>query len=138
MITAVELFRGTMLRHSLIAYRDDGAGENGLPRFDAGDWPAYTPLRLPETVAIQKRLPPGAVALLINPAHSDPDLVLPVDANEMRFINAIDGRRTIGEIIYRVTLSRGSGRARLRAQARSLIERLWWYNQVVFDASPKS
>ena len=34
---ALELFRGTMLRHSLIAYRDDAPGDGGFPRFEGED-----------------------------------------------------------------------------------------------------
>ena len=56
---AVELFRGTLLRHSLIVYRDDRPGDDRLPRFDADDWLAYTPLRLPETVAVRNGCPPA-------------------------------------------------------------------------------
>ena len=46
---AVELFRGTMVRHKLIAYRDDRAGA-GQPITFAGDrWREYVPIRLPWT-----------------------------------------------------------------------------------------
>ena len=57
---AVELFRGTLLRHNLIAYRDDQPGGSDLPRFAGDGWLAYVPIRLPDTVCIQKKLPPGA------------------------------------------------------------------------------
>jgi SAM-dependent methyltransferase len=135
---AVELFRGTLLRHSLIVCRDDSPGGDDVPRFDGDVWLAYVPLRLAETVAVRKGLPPGAVAVLINPAHGDPDLVLPLDAAELRLVEAIDGRSTIDEIIHRLSKTRASDPRRLKDQAHSLFERLWWYDQVVFDISPKS
>ena len=99
---AVELWRGTMLRHSLIAYRDDRPGDRHLPRFDEDDWLGYTPLRLPETISVRERLPAGAAAALINRSHSDPDLVLFVDAAELQMVEAIDGQRSIADIVQRL------------------------------------
>jgi hypothetical protein len=82
---------------------------------------------MPDTLTIQERLPPGAAAVLINRAHTDTDLYLPIDAVEKRLLDAIDGERTIGEI---------AGDAH-RDVCRSLFERLWWYDQIVFDRSGK-
>jgi SAM-dependent methyltransferase len=130
---AAELFRGTMLRHSLIAYQDGGPGAGQLPRFDDDGWLGYTPLRLPETITVQQRLPAGAAAALINQSHSDPDLVLFVDAAELQMVAAIDGRRTVAAILQR----QASPARNLHQQARSLFRRLWWYDQVVFDAAHK-
>ncbi len=123
-----------MLRHSLIAYRDDGPGAGQLPRFDDDGWLDYTPLRLPETITVQERLPAGAAAALINQSHSDPDLVLFVDAAELQMVEAIDGRRSIAGIIQ-VLAGPASASRTLHEQARSLFQRLWWYDQVVFDTS---
>jgi len=131
---AVELWRGTMLRHSLIAYRADRPGDSHLPRFDGDDWLGYTPLRLPETISVRERLPTGAAAALINRSHSDPDLVLFVDAAELQMVEAIDGLRSIADIVQRLA-GPASPRRKLREQARNLFQRLWWYDQVVFDTS---
>ena len=131
---AVELWRGTMLRHSLIAYRADRPGDSHLPRFDGDDWLGYTPLRLPETISVRERLPAGAAAALINRSHSDPDLVLFVDAAELQMVEAIDGQRSIADIVQRLA-GPASPRRKLREQARNLFQRLWWYDQVVFDTS---
>src|SRR4029434_2534164 len=50
---AVELFRGTMVRHKVIAYRDDRAGA-GQPITFAGDvWREEVPTRLPRTGGIR-------------------------------------------------------------------------------------
>jgi len=130
--SAMELFRGTMLRHSVILYRDDRQGDCRLPRFDGNDWLGYTPLRLPETVSVRQRLPAGAAAALLNRSHIDPDLVLFVDSAELRLVEAIDGRRTIAGIIEHVATSKPAVRP-THEQARRLFQRLWWYDQVVFD-----
>jgi SAM-dependent methyltransferase len=127
---AVELFRGTMVRHKLIAYRDDRAGESQPITFVGDHWREYVPICLPWTVCIRERVPPGSVAVLINRAHAFPDLVLTVDATEDRLLGAIDGKRTLAEISECVTVAGRSER-----QALGFFERLWQYDQIVFDAS---
>ena len=97
---AVELFRGTMVSHSFIAYRDDDA-DGGQPITFAGDrWRDTIPIRLPWTVCVRERLPPGSVAVLINQSHTFTDLVFTVDAFEDQLLGAIDGNRTLGEIVH--------------------------------------
>jgi SAM-dependent methyltransferase len=123
---AAELFRGTMARHSLVAYRDD---EPGAPRelgLDGKDWPQYVPIRAPDTIAVEERLPPGAAAVLINRSHTHTDLYLPIDAEQKRLYDAVDGTRTIGGL--------AEEHGRLEA-AGPFFQRLGWYDQVVFDAS---
>jgi SAM-dependent methyltransferase len=127
---AVELFRGTMVRHSVIAYRDDRPAEHRPVRFEDGCWQSYVPIRLPMTISVQERLPPGAAAVLINRSHTYTDLYLPIDKDERLLFEAIDGRRTIAAIV-RSKWVRGQPLDR----ARSFFERLWWYDQVVFDVS---
>jgi SAM-dependent methyltransferase len=127
---ALELFRGTMVRHSLIAYRNDRPAETRPIRFDDGRWHDYVPMRLPRTISVQERLPPGAAAVLINQSHTYTDLYLPIDEREKQLFDAIDGTRTIAEIVR----STGAGDKHWE-RARTLFERLWAYDQVVFDAS---
>ena len=123
---AVELFRASMLRHSLIVGRDDGPDAAGTITFDADEWLGYLPLRLSGTICVQERLPTGAAGVLINRNHECTDLVLPVAEREKRWFDAIDGHRAIGDIVP----DDGD-----RPAARAFFERLWWYDQVVFDAS---
>ncbi|MFQ5527756.1 MAG: class I SAM-dependent methyltransferase [Thermoanaerobaculia bacterium] len=131
---AVELFRGTMVRHTLVAYRDDHPGDSQPIRFDGDRWHAYVPIRLPRTICIdeEQRVPPGAAAVLINQSHTDPDLVLPIDDEETRLLHAIDGTRTIHAIVANTRTSKNQEPLE---RARSFFDRLWWYDQVVFDAS---
>jgi SAM-dependent methyltransferase len=125
---AVELLRGTMIKHSFIAYRDDRAGESQPVAFDGDAWRAYVPMRLPWTLCIRERLRAGAAAVLINRAHAYPDLALPINSAQARVLAAIDGRSTIEEILRTTVGSDGT------EQARGFIERLWDYDQIVFDA----
>ncbi len=130
---AMELFRGTMSKHNFIAYRDDRSEESQPIRFEGDRWRHYVPLRLPWTVCVRERVPPGAVAVLINRAHTHTDLILPINAAQERLYGAIDGTRTIGEISRIATDdSKNKGGQEF---TRSFFEQLWWYDQVVFDAS---
>ena len=123
---AVELFRGSMLTHSLVAYRDDHPGGAQALSFAGDAWPGYVPIRLPDTICVEERLPPGAAGVLINRGHTYTDIYLPIDARQKKMFDAIDGSRTLGEI---------AGMHPRRDAARAFFERLWWYDQVVFDAS---
>ena len=131
---AMELFRGTMVRHSVIAYRDD-IRPAGAQRISFADdaWLDYVPLRMPDTICVQDRLPPGAVAVLINPTHAYRDLIMPIDATEKRLFDAIDGNRSVGGIMETTSPS-SQGKPQLD-MARAFFERLWHYDQIVFDAS---
>lgn len=124
---AAELFRGTITQHSFAAYRDDRPAEAQPIHFIGERWRNYIPIRLPWTVCVRDRVPPGSVALLINPAHKHPDLALPVNAAQYRLFNEIDGKRTLGEIV------RTAGKE--EARTVEFLQCLWQYDQVVFDAS---
>jgi SAM-dependent methyltransferase len=123
---AAELFRGTMVRHSVVVYRDDNAGGSQRPDFAGDAWPDYVPIRMPDTICVQERLPPGAAAVLINRTHTYTDIYMPIDAQQKKMFDAIDGAHSIGEI---------AGEHSPGDIARAFFERLWCYDQVVFDAS---
>jgi len=127
---AVELFRGTMVTHSFIAYRDDRDGGSQPITFDGDRWRDYVPIALPWTVCVRERLPPGSVAVLINRAHTFNDLVFTADAFEDRLLGAIDGKRTLGEVLRGAAVDAGGEPRALR-----FFERLWQYDEIVFDAS---
>ena len=130
---AVELFRGTMARHSVIAYRSDSPAALRAIAFSGDAWPAYVPIRMADTICLQERLPAGAAAVLINQTHTNTDLIVPIDAAEKRMFDATDGKCSIGEIARGIaTSSRNESPLDL---ARHFFERLWWYDQVVFDSS---
>jgi SAM-dependent methyltransferase len=123
---AIELLRGTMTKHSFIAFRDDRLGESQPITFAGEAWRGWVPLRLPWTLCIRDRVPPGFAAVLINQAHIYPDLALPIDKAQERIFAAIDGKRCIDDIL------RGNGGDE---QARRFIEQLWQYDQIVLDAT---
>lgn len=123
---AIELFRGTMVRHSVVAYRRDRPAQGAAVNFDGEDWVGYTPIRLPDTLTLRDRLPPGAAAVLINRNHTYTDLYLPIDERQVRLLAAIDGKHTISEIC------RDPGDRNL---AGAFFQQLWRWDQVVFNTS---
>jgi SAM-dependent methyltransferase len=125
---AVELLRGTMTRHSFIAYRNDRVTESQPIAFESNAWRSYIPLRPPWTLCIRDRVPAGFAAVLINPVHTYPDLALPIDAARERILMAIDGRRSVGEIL------RGAAGAIGEERGCRFVHQLWEYDQIVFDA----
>ena len=129
---AVELFRGTMVRHSVIVYRNDRPPGTPTITFSGGGWQNSVPLRMSDTISVQERLPPGAAAVLINRNHSYRDIFMPIDSIEKCLFDAVDGASTIGEILTRTSTSLEQSH---RDKAGAFFERLWWHDQVVFDTS---
>jgi len=120
----VELFRGTIVTHSVVLYRNDSP-DRQLVSFAGDDWISYVPIRMPDTICIQERLPRGAAAVLINQNHTYRDLVMPIDSTEKSLFDAVDGNSSIGDIMQTLSSS--------QIMARAFFERLWWYDQVVFQ-----
>lgn len=119
---AVELFRGTITRHTVIAFAADDP-TSGHIDFDDPDVEDWIPIVPPTAIAVEERLPRGAAAALLNRAHSFPDLVMFVDRTELDTFRSIDGERSIGA---------------LAAGAARFVERLWSHDLVVIDASVAS
>ena len=121
---AMELWRGLITNHDFVVHH--GGGKN--VRFDDDRYLRYVPVRRAWTTCMQQeRLPPGSAGVLVNQTHLFQDLFLVIDAQEKQMYEAIDGHRSISEIIETV-----EGASPL---ARVFFEKLWWYDQAVFDTS---
>jgi SAM-dependent methyltransferase len=125
---ALELFRGDMLRHNLVAHLPEQAQEQAVS-FTGADWPGYIPLCLQDIVITKDRLP-GKAAILANPSNSDPELSLPVDELELQIFKAIDSRRTIAQIVDLVSAERSRKADAIHSRARLFFEQMWWYDLV--------
>jgi hypothetical protein len=123
---AMELWRGVMSSHSAIVHRSDA--DDIAIHFDDERWRRYVPVRLPWTQLVSERLPPGTAGVLLNRSHQDRDLIIPLDADESRWFERIDGCRTIAQIA-------GTANGSECGRARTFFKTLWSYDQVVFDAS---
>jgi SAM-dependent methyltransferase len=117
---AMELFRGTISRHSLIAYRDDSPLPSPLLEWEGDGWRAYVALIPPTVVVVEDGVPPGIAAAVINQAHVDRDLVCFLSSDELSLFRAIDGETRLGD---------------LAGASAGLIERLWLHDLVMIDAS---
>jgi SAM-dependent methyltransferase len=124
---AIELLRGTMDRHSFVTYRDDCEREAQPITFEGDAWRSFVPVRLPWTLTIKDRAPAGVAAVLINPSHAYPDLALFIDDAQERVFKAIDGERSVAEIL------RSAGGIE-EEQGRQFFNRLWEHDLIVFDA----
>jgi hypothetical protein len=122
-----------MVRHSAVVYRDDRPVGPQPVDFSGDAWLGYVPLRMPDTISVQERLPPGAASVLINQTHAYRDLFMPIDSTEKRLFDGIDGNYSIRGIAEKALPS--SQTQPQLDMARSFFERLWWYDQVVVDAS---
>ena len=98
---------------------------------DAAGWLSTVPIRLPDTIVVEERLPPGSAAVLINQMHTFTDLVLPIDALEHRIYRAIDGASSVAEIAGAV----GADDADLSHRLTDFMRKLWWYDQIAVNAS---
>src|SRR5262249_55591216 len=133
---AIELFRGTMIRHSAILYHNECSSGLHSVCFSNDDCLSYVPVRMSDSICIEDRAPEGAAAVLINRGHTYKDLVLAIDSKEKNLFGAIDGRSKIGEIALRTSQSKS--RETDFAAARSFFERLWWHDHAVFDTGTKA
>jgi hypothetical protein len=78
-------------------------------------------------MCVQERLPPGVAGALVNQTHLFDDLYVFIDAQEKEMFDAIDGRRSVGEIVETVKSE--------SSHASQFFDKLWWHDQVVFDTS---
>ena len=114
---AMELFRGTMTRHSFIAVRAD---DPVAPiSFDGEAWRQFVPIRTAGATAVRDRTP-HAAAVLLERSHSDTDLVTFVDARRLEQFEAIDGTTPIGAFTD---------------PDPGFFAQLWWHDLIVVDAS---
>jgi SAM-dependent methyltransferase len=120
---AMELFRGTISRHSLIAYRDDSTLPSPLLEWEGDSWRDYVALIPPTVVGVEDGVPPGIAAAVINRDHVDRDLVCFLGSDELSLFRAIDGETRLGD---------------LAGVSAGLTERLWMHDLVMIDASKPS
>jgi hypothetical protein len=116
-----------MTTHSF-GYRQDASQNNTRIAINDDRWRGDVPLRLPDTVCLQERLPAGAAGVPLNRSHPFHDLLLVITPQVKRMFDAIDERRSVRDIINHVGDRRSS-------DARVFFAKLWRYDQVVFNTS---
>lgn len=121
----MELWRGLISNHDFAVHRED---RRSAVRFDGEQFLRYVPVRRAWTRCLQEQLPLGAAGVLVNQTHLFNDLFLFINEPEKLMYEAIDGRRSIAEIVDTV-------KEEASQLASVFFEKLWWYDQVVFDTS---
>lgn len=96
-----ELFRGNLRTHTLIACRDDRPAQSYAVNFAGRDWLSFKPIRNPGLEIDVGHFAAG-VARLCWAAHDDPAISLIVDETQARLFDAIDGSRSIAQILEAV------------------------------------
>ena len=124
--TQMELWRGLISNHDFVVHGSDAKNDRKVS-FDGEEYLRYVPVRRAWTICLQEKIPPGAAGVLLNQTHMFDDLFLPVTEVEKQMYDAIDGQRSISEIVEAVKYS--------SPHARDFFEKLWWYDQAVFDIS---
>ena len=124
---AAELFRGRMVEHSAIVYRDDLEIDPHASWSAEGDLSRLAPVKIPTARTITERLPPGAAAVLLNSAHSFTDIFLPIDQAQLRLFRAIDGERTVADLV------RDAGD---EDAAQAFLRTLWRHDLIVAAQGP--
>ncbi len=123
---AMELFRGSMLRHSVIAYNDDEPVSTWEIGFEENQWVNYRPIRVADTVCVEERLSPDIAGVLINQRHTDKDIYMPINMAEKDWYQSIDGKRTIKDLVPDKAVI---------ASAKKFFIRLWQHDQIVLDTT---
>ena len=130
---ALELLRGTMLRHSAVIYQENSYGVQQTVNLDHDRWHEYIPVITPGSTSSEEKLPPGASAVLINQDHTYMDLILPIDQTQKRIYDLIDGKIPIRQIINRVFSADATKQN--ETTTRDFFQRLWWYDHIVFNTA---
>lgn len=96
-----EEYRASLTRHDLIVCRDDRPESSR--RVSASEDPdRIVPLRMPGVREVADQPPRDQACWLQWPPHAFADIRMPVDAEERDFFRAVDGERTVAEILERI------------------------------------
>lgn len=121
---AMELFRGTMITHRFVAARDDQ--ESPLSgSLEATDSRTLKPMPFPGARLNNLVVPRGYAAQLWHPTHRYDDLLLNINADELKMYEAMNGKRTLADIAQQM----GGDEMRIK----SYYSKLWDHDQVMFQ-----
>jgi hypothetical protein len=129
LLALTELFRGNLRTHTVIACRDDRPVESHAVRFTGSQWRRFKPIRNPGLEIDPGPFPGDGVARLSWAAHEDAAISLIVDETQARLFDAIDGSRSIEQIVEAAAL-RVADPERV---AQTLFQALWRRDFVWFQ-----
>ena len=125
-----ELYRGSMASHEVVVCRDERSPASWRVGFDGGDWPRYVPIRNPALGISEQDLPAKTAARLHWESHAFPGINALVDSLQARLFNAVDGRRTISEVVSNAGAQFDEPAA--REYARNFFRSMWIFDYFWF------
>ncbi len=133
---AAELYRGSMGSHEVVVCRDDRPPASWQISFDGSDWPRYVPVRNPGLSISEQNLPTKAVARLYWASHAFPEINALVNSQQARLFNAVDGCRTISEVVSHAGAEFDEPAA--REYARNFFRSMWTFDYFWFRTAGPS
>ncbi len=131
-----ELYRGSMASHEVVGCRDDRPTASWRIGFDGSDWPRYVPIRNPGLGISEQDLPSKAAARLHWESHAFPEINALVDSLQAGLFNAVDGRRTISEVVANAGAEFDDPVA--REYARNFFRSMWVFDYFWFRTARRS
>ena len=131
-----ELYRGSMATHEVVVCRDDRPTASWRVGFDGSDWPRYVPIRNPGLGISEQNLPAKAVARLHWESHTFPEINVLVDSLQARLFNAVDGCRTIAQVVSHAGAEFDEPAA--REYARNFFRSMWVFDYFWFRTACRS
>ena len=131
-----ELYRGSMASHEVVVRRDDRSPASWRVGFDGSDWPRYVPIRNPGLSISEQDLPAKAAARLHWASHAFPEISALVDSRQARLFNAVDGRRTISEVVSNAGAE--FDEPGVREYVRNFFRSMWFFDYFWFRTPSRS
>ena len=125
-----------MASHEVVVCRDDRPAASWRVGFDGSDWPGYVPIRNPGLTISEQDLPTKAVARLQWASHAFPEINALVDSLQARLFNAVDGCRTISEVVSHAGAEFDEPAA--REYARNFFRSMWVFDYFWFRTACRS
>ena len=127
---AVELFRGHLHKHEFICCRDDRPNESYEIDLEGDDWRRLVPLPFCGATVKGNGLPDGVSMHVVQSGHQYPVTAAMLDENQARLYDAMNGRRTIGEVAAASDIE-GDADA-LEEYAQRIFRLFWRFDLVCF------
>ena len=131
-----ELYRGSMGSHEVVVCRDDRPTASWRVSFDGSDWPRYVPIRNPGLGISEQNLPTKAVARLYWESHAFPEINALVNSQQASLFNAVDGCRTISEVVSHAGAEFDEPAA--QEYARNFFRSMWTFDYFWFRTAGPS
>ncbi len=130
----VELFRGSMGSHEMIACRSDRVASSFEVDLDGEDWLSYVPVLSPLLETEFDDLLPGTAMRVRCRGHLYPEIKVLLDATQAALCRSIDGSRSAGDLVALVDSEKADEAV---SYVQNLLISLWRYDYIWFQTQPQ-